>query len=90
MIITVLAGGMSFAIGVAVGGAGVYLRTGNEVDAVQVADSLTDADRDQVARDFAVHVHAAQRKVSEFADALADGDDDLRDRLRHFEKDGRP
>lgn len=90
MIVTVLAGGVSFVIGVATGGAGVLLRTGKKANAVQLVDHLTDTDRDQVARDFAVHVHSTQRKVSEYADALADGDDDLRNRLRHFEKDSRP
>lgn len=89
MIVTALAGGLSFIVGVAVGGAWVFRQTRKKVNSVEVIDDLTYADHNQVTRDFAAHVHSAQLKVSEYADALADGDDDLRHRLRHFEKGGR-
>lgn len=53
-----------------------------------VALTLSDPDRERVARDFAIHVTAVDRKVSEFADALAGGDAALRNRLRRFERGG--
>lgn len=54
----------------------------------EVALTLSDPDRERVAQDFAVHVSAVDRKVSEFADALAGGDAALRNRLRRFERGG--
>lgn len=53
-----------------------------------VALTLSNPDRERVAQDFAVHVSAVDRKVSEFADALAAGDVALRNRLRRFERGG--
>lgn len=46
---------------------------------------LTDEDREAVATEFAVHASAVHRGVSEYADVLAGGDPDLRERLRRFE-----
>ena len=89
MIGTVLTIAVGFVAGAGISGGLVYAWMRRRREDIRVIDSLTDADRDEVARDFAVHVHSVQRKVSEFADALADGDEDLRDRLRHFERGGR-
>lgn len=46
---------------------------------------LTDDDREVVAQEFATRASAVRRKVSEYADLLADGDAVLRARLRTFE-----
>lgn len=50
--------------------------------------TISDPDRERVAQDFAVHVSAVDRKVSEFADAIAGDDTALRNRLRRFERSG--
>ena len=46
---------------------------------------LSDADREPVAADFAVHASAVRRQVAEYADMLAGDDSRLRERLRRFE-----
>ncbi len=50
------------------------------------AHRLTDQDREAVTAEFAAHVSAVHRGVSEYADALAGDDPALRDRLRVFER----
>lgn len=46
---------------------------------------LTEQDRADIAAEFATHTSAVWSQVREFADALADGDAELRERLRRFE-----
>ena len=48
-------------------------------------ETLQEIDREAVAADFAVHASAVRRQVSEYADALAGGDQALRERLQRFE-----
>jgi hypothetical protein len=49
------------------------------------AHELTDDDREAMAADFALHTSAVRQQVSDYADLLADGDVQLRERLRYFE-----
>lgn len=49
------------------------------------AHELTDDDREAVAAEFGLHASAVQRQVSDYADLLAGGDVQLRERLRYFE-----
>lgn len=52
----------------------------------QEADpSLTEQDRADIAAEFAGHTSAVWSQVRQYADALADGDADLRECLRRFE-----
>ena len=52
----------------------------------QEADpALTEQDRADIADEFAGHTTAVWSQVRQYADALADGDADLRERLRRFE-----
>ncbi|GAB6987871.1 hypothetical protein [Nocardioides pyridinolyticus] len=53
------------------------------------AHELTNEDREAVAAEFAAHTTAVRRGVSEYADALAGSDTELRERLRLFEGGGR-
>lgn len=46
---------------------------------------LTEQDRADIAAEFAGHTTAVWSQVRQYADALADGDADLRARLRRFE-----
>lgn len=46
---------------------------------------LAEADRQRIAGEFETHTAAVRQQVSEYADALADGDVDLRERLRRIE-----
>lgn len=46
---------------------------------------LTEQDRADIAAEFATHTTAVWSQVRTFADALADGDGELRDQLRRFE-----
>lgn len=52
-------------------------------------DSLSPEDRDALEAAFAAHASAVREQVSEYADALASGDVDLRERLRRFERGDR-
>lgn len=47
--------------------------------------ALSERDRADIAAEFATHTTAVWSQVRTFADALADGDQELRDRLRRFE-----
>lgn len=49
------------------------------------AHELGDADRAEITEHFRQHTRAVRDQVSSFADALADGDQQLRERLRLFE-----
>jgi hypothetical protein len=49
-------------------------------------DGLSAADREAIAAEFAVHATAVAAQVSQYADALADGDVLLRERLRQVEQ----
>lgn len=46
---------------------------------------LTEHDRAVITDEFATHTSAVWSQVRQFADALADGDDQLREQLRRFE-----
>lgn len=46
---------------------------------------LTDQDRAIITDEFATHTSAVWSQVRTFADALADGDAELREQLRRFE-----
>lgn len=46
---------------------------------------LRDDEREQVASEFAVHATSVRRELGRYADALADGDVNLRQRLRQIE-----
>jgi hypothetical protein len=46
---------------------------------------LRDDEREQVASEFAIHATSVRRELGRYADALADGDTDLRKRLRQIE-----
>lgn len=49
------------------------------------AHELSDADRTEITEHFRQHARAVREQVSSFADTLADGDQQLRERLRLFE-----
>lgn len=49
------------------------------------AHELSEADREQIAAEFAQHASSARRAVGEYADLLAGGDRVLRKQLRLFE-----
>ncbi|MEY1676107.1 hypothetical protein AB4Z55_18220 [Gordonia sp. ABKF26] len=85
MTAALLVGTSSWLVGVAVGASAVFLHLRGRRCPDPAAHVLTDADREQVEREFASHVAAAHRAVSEFADALAGDDRILRARLRRFE-----
>lgn len=85
MTAVIFVGAASWLVGVAVGASGVALRLRSRRCPDPPAHVLTDADREQVEREFAGHVAAARRAVSEFADAIAGDDRILRARLRRFE-----
>lgn len=57
-----------------------HLRDRHETD-----PRLTERDRADIAAEFAGHTSAVWSQVRQYADALADGDADLRERLRRFE-----
>ena len=88
MIVTVLTSIGSLLTGASVAGTTVYLQMRKKNGFEQSVDGLTEADRGEIASDCGLHVAAVQLKVSEFADVLADGDVQLRERLRQFEKGG--
>lgn len=54
------------------------------------AHQLSDADRRSVAAEFAVHAEKVQAQLRHYADQLAGGDPELRERLRRLEGGGRP
>ena len=54
-------------------------------DRREVDPPLTEQDRADIAAEFAGHTTAVWSQVRQYADALADGDADLRERLRRFE-----
>ena len=82
-------GAVAYAATLAVSGAGgavtTYLvlrhRTCPDVDAHQ----LTDVDRSEITEQFKEHTRAVREQVRGYADVLADGDPQLRERLRLFE-----
>lgn len=78
-------GAASWLLGVALGASAVLVRLRSRRCPDPAAHVLTDADREQGEREFAGHVAASHRAVSEFADALAGDDRILRARLRRFE-----
>jgi hypothetical protein len=88
VIVTVLTGISCLVTGAGIAGTTVYRHMRKRICPEQRDYELTKADRSGIADEFAVHVSAVQQKVSEFADALADGDLQLRDRLRFFENGG--
>ena len=49
------------------------------------AHSLTQEDRDEISAEFVAHAVSVRRELSRYADALADGDTQLRERLRQVE-----
>jgi len=78
-------GAATWLLGVAVGASGVIMIFRSRRCHDPASHVMTDADREQVEREFAGHVAASHRAVSEFADALAGDDRILRARLRRFE-----
>ena len=80
-----LVGVLGFATGF--GAARIALRAlGSGHGAWREADTaLTEVDRTAIASEFAGHTDAVWSQVRDFADALADGDVQLRERLRQFE-----
>lgn len=88
MIVTVLVGHGSLALGVAIAQAAAHVQRRRRRNVADETVGLRDFEHDELQRDFAVHVSAVRRKVSDLADALADGDAQLRDCLRLFERGG--
>jgi hypothetical protein len=86
---TVTLSGLTLAGGVAgallAGGAGWLRRRGRlcpDVDARQ----LSEAEERSIAGQFALHSRRVHEQLREYADALADGDPELRERLRRLEE----
>ncbi|OUZ08152.1 hypothetical protein BHE97_14560 [Aeromicrobium sp. PE09-221] len=79
----------ALAVGTAGGAAAMYLvlreRLCGDVD----AHELTDEDRSEITEQFKEHTRAVREQVSSFADTLAGGDPQLRERLRLFESGDR-
>lgn len=88
MIVTVLVGLGSFALGAAVAPSAAHVQRRRLRNVADESVVLREFERDELESDFAVHVSAVRCKVSEFADELADGDAQLRDCMRHFEQGG--
>ncbi len=75
-------------VGGAVGATGMRWHLRERLCPDRDAHELSEDDRSQIAEQFKEHARAAQEQVSTFADALADGDVQLRERLRLFEAGG--
>lgn len=80
---------ISVAAGIVAGGAvsGVVVHAGlrSRLCPDPVDHELRDDEREQVASEFAVHATSVRRELGRYADALADGDANLRQRLRQIE-----
>lgn len=72
-------------VGAVVSGVVVRRRLRHAVSQPSGAHELSSIDREQLSAEFATHASSVRRELSRYADALADGDGDLRDRLRRFE-----
>ncbi len=74
---------------VAVSGAGgaaaMYLVLRERICVGIDAHELSDEDRGEITEQFKEHTRAVREQVSSFADTLASGDPQLRERLRLFE-----
>ncbi|WP_273491721.1 hypothetical protein [Gordonia otitidis] len=78
----------SLVAGVVAGAAIVTYRLQSRLCPDLHAHELSNDDRAHIEAEFAAHTSAANRAISEFADALAGTDRELRDRLRRFETGG--
>lgn len=75
----------TLALGGAGGAAAVYLVLGERICHDVDAHKLSDDDRGEITEQFKEHTRAVREQVSSFADTLAGGDPQLRERLRLFE-----
>lgn len=82
--VLILVGLLSFTAGVGAAGA-ADLVVGRLRDRQEADSPLTEQDRADIAAEFAGHTTAVWSQVRQYAHALADGDVDLRERLRRFE-----
>lgn len=78
-----------FLIGATLFGVLVTLRIHRHVCPDPEAHGLNHADRDEISAEFAAHAMSVRRELSRYADELADGDAQLRDRLRQVEAGAR-
>jgi hypothetical protein len=75
----------SSVVGALLTGGAVWLRLRGRLCPDVAAHQLTDDDRAALAAEFSAHASAVRQQLAAYADALADGDPTLRDRLRHHE-----
>ena len=75
----------ALAVGAGGGAAAAYARLRSRLCADVDAHDLTDDDRSEITESFREHTRAVREQVSGYADLLAGGDAQLRDRLRLFE-----
>lgn len=80
-----LSAAAAFASGLAVSGVLVVTLTRSRLCPNPEDHDLRDDVREQVASEFAAHVTSVRRELGQYADALADGDTNLRKRLRQIE-----
>ena len=74
-----------FLVGSTLCGALLLLRTRRHVCPDPTVHELNHADREEISAEFAAHASSVRRELSRYADALADGDIRLRERLRQVE-----
>ena len=75
----------TLALGAAGGTASTYLLLRGRICSDADAHVLSDVDRSEITEQFKAHTRAVREQVSSFADTLAGGDPQLRERLRLFE-----
>lgn len=82
---SVIAYAITLAAGL-VGGAGlVYAVLCPQICPAADAHRLDEADRNEIAAEFKAHTQTVREQLSSYADLLAGGDPQLRERLRSFE-----
>ena len=77
--------GATLAVSVAGGAVTTYLVLRDRICRDVDAHKLTGEDRGHITEQFKEHTRAVREQVSGYADVLADGDPQLRERLRLFE-----
>ncbi|OBK19139.1 hypothetical protein [Mycobacterium sp. 1245852.3] len=80
-----LAVAAAFASGSVISGVLVVALTRSRLCPNPEDHDLRDDEREEVASEFAAHATSVRRELGRYADALADGDTDLRKRLRQIE-----
>lgn len=75
----------TFAVSGVGGAAATYLVLRDRICPDIDAHALSDDDRSEITDQFKEHARAFREQVSSFADTLAGGDQQLRERLRLFE-----